>query len=377
MQEQNTNQEETSIKLDFTLDTPERLALVNKIIEAGPPEKLTRKYLDILASYLVVPITKEEKKERKILTENRKKHIKERETSFEGLTATFNNHFKDFANENAEDAIYNLISDNKNILLTPKIKRISEEDIAEVPGLRDLVDEINRLEDRLKVAKGRERLTLKNNIIELRKDQYALRASYRGPIRLTNITKSISRLDLFEDITVTKDGDLIINETNISLLVPEHVEIILCNYSRLKEETATKFESDIYYTLIALEELVDKALADFPLYYDLLVYKIDGMKNADIQRELELTFGMRYSLEHISSLWRNKIPKLIAECAQEQYLNWYYTEKVKGNWKKCSRCGQIKLAHPRYFSKNKTSKDGFYSICKDCRSNKVGKVKEL
>ena len=42
----------------------------------------------------------------------------------------------------------------------------------------------------------------------------------------------------------------------------------------------------------------------------------------------------------------------------------------KGKWKKCSRCGQIKLAHNKYFSKNKTSKDGFYSICKNCRNNK-------
>lgn len=377
MQDQNTTKDEP-IKLDYTLETPqERVALVNKIIEAGPPEKLTKRYLTILADYLVIPITKEEKKEHKILTENRRKHIQERETSFEGLTMTFNNHFKDFTNENAEDAIYNLITDNKNILLTPKFKKISEEDIAEVPGLKQLVEEIEKLENRMSVAKGRERLTLQKNIIELRKDQYALRASYRGPIRLTNITKNIFKLDLYEDIEITKDGELVIKDTNISLLIPEHVKIILHNYSRLKEDAATKFESDMYYTLLSLEELVDKALEDFPLYYDLLVYKIDGMKNEDIQRELELTFGIRYSAEHISSLWCNKIPKLIAECAQEQYINWYYTEKVKGEWKKCSRCGQIKLAHPRYFSKNKTSKDGYYSICKNCRSNKVGKVKEL
>ena len=38
--------------------------------------------------------------------------------------------------------------------------------------------------------------------------------------------------------------------------------------------------------------------------------------------------------------------------------------------KKCSGCGQIKLAHNKYFSYNKTSKDGFYSICKKCRNSK-------
>ena len=42
----------------------------------------------------------------------------------------------------------------------------------------------------------------------------------------------------------------------------------------------------------------------------------------------------------------------------------------KGKYKTCTRCGQIKLAHNKYFSKNKTSKDGFYSICKCCRNSK-------
>ena len=50
-----------------------------------------------------------------------------------------------------------------------------------------------------------------------------------------------------------------------------------------------------------------------------------------------------------------------------------YTEEEKGQWKRCSRCGEIKLAHNKFFSKNKTSKDGFYSICKKCRNKKTKK----
>ena len=85
---------------------------------------------------------------------------------------------------------------------------------------------------------------------------------------------------------------------------------------------------------------------------------------------------IKHSVEYISSLWRNKIPKLIAEQAQKDWLEWYYTNKKKGYWKKCSRCGQIKLGHNKFFSKNKTSKDGWYSICKDCRNKKPGSVKD-
>jgi nitrate/TMAO reductase-like tetraheme cytochrome c subunit len=59
--------------------------------------------------------------------------------------------------------------------------------------------------------------------------------------------------------------------------------------------------------------------------------------------------------------------------AEDEFLNWYYLNEEKGVYKRCSRCGQIKLAHNKYFSKNKTSKDGFYSICKECRNRKKGK----
>ena len=112
------------------------------------------------------------------------------------------------------------------------------------------------------------------------------------------------------------------------------------------------------------------ALREHPLLERIVLYKIDGMQNIDIQEAIQLEFGIKHSVEYISSLWRNKIPKLIAEAAIDDFLNWHYLQEEKGTYKKCSRCGQIKLAHNRYFSKNKTSKDGWYSICKVCRNKK-------
>ena len=68
---------------------------------------------------------------------------------------------------------------------------------------------------------------------------------------------------------------------------------------------------------------------------------------------------------------------MIAETATKNYLLWYYTNKEKGEWKRCSKCGQIKLAHNIFYSKNTSSKDGFYSICKDCRNEKKNKVVKI
>jgi hypothetical protein len=54
-------------------------------------------------------------------------------------------------------------------------------------------------------------------------------------------------------------------------------------------------------------------------------YKIDGLSNANIQEAIEKEFGIKHSLEYISSLFRNKIPKLIASKAIDKYLDWYYS----------------------------------------------------
>ena len=70
-----------------------------------------------------------------------------------------------------------------------------------------------------------------------------------------------------------------------------------------------------------LDILIDKTLKDkYPLYYKLLIYKIDGRSNVEIQELLRDEFDTTYTVEYLSSLWRNKIPKMIAEKAKEEYL---------------------------------------------------------
>ena len=157
----------------------------------------------------------------------------------------------------------------------------------------------------------------------------------------------------------------------MTLIDPKHISALLCNYSKLKEDAWGKFWSDSYFLMEDLDRLIEKTLKEkYPLYYSLVIYKIDGKSNIEIQNLLYQQYNIKHSVEYISSLWRNKIPKLLAKQEQEDYLIWYYTTQERGKWKKCSRCGKIKLAHNRFFSKNKTSKDHFYSICKCCRNKK-------
>ena len=154
----------------------------------------------------------------------------------------------------------------------------------------------------------------------------------------------------------------------ISLLRPEVCSAVLCNYSRLKQDSWGEYDKDLWYLMEDFDRIYEQAMAKYPMYRRIVEYKMDLRSNSDIQARIHEEFGFSHSIEYLSSLWRNKIPRLIAQQAQENYLLWYHTNMVKSKWKKCTRCGQIKLAHNRFFSINKTSKDGFYSICKVCRN---------
>ena len=345
------------IKLDYTLESPEeRNKLVQQILDENPDPG--ERYLEVLADYLILCMEKQERKQRKILTENRMTTVNKRETSFEGLVSQF---------ENGEDGIYNLIANNKNIIFQPKVS-ITKKDIAEIPYLRQLRESINYWEQKAKTASGREAYIIKSTIIDLRKDQYIIKNSYRRPITLTKIIRQKHTPPLDEEITVNSDGT--VDYSGVTLLDPAVCSAILCNYSKLKEDSWGYFENDMWYLLYDFENVCDKALEKYPLYQRIVECKIDGMQNVDIQLILQEEFGIKHSVEYISSLWRKKIPSLIASQAEDDYLNWYYTYQQPGQFKRCSRCGEIKLAHNRYFSKNKTSKDGFYSICKCCRNKK-------
>ena len=351
-------------KLDYTIkDAASRKEFVDNLIPYLTKEQLDNKrYMEILADYIVSAMTPEEKKERKILTDNRLITVNKRETSFQSLADKF---------ENGEDGLWNLMIENdKNVLLTHK-KEITKKDLDEIKDLNDLKESIKIVEKMEKTATGKKKYKLKKWLIEMHQEQYIIKDAYRGPMLPNSASiKNLTKARLTEDIYIDEKGEPHSN-CIVDLFNPAHISALLCNYSALKEDCWGNFSWDFWYLMEDLDVLVDSTLKkDFPLYYKLLIYKIDGRSNLEIQEALKDEFDITYTVEYLSSLWRNKIPKLIAEKAKERYLIWYYTYKEYGKWKRCSKCGQVKLAHNRFFSKNNTSKDGWYSICKSCRNKK-------
>lgn len=358
------------IKMDNSLESSyDRVKQVEKILDSTPLENIKPYYLEKLANYILKTEekqTKEEKREKTILTKNRMSYVNTRETSFEGLIGKL---------ENGEDGIYSMITNDKNILYTHK-NPITAEDIAEIPGMRELCEEIALTEARCKAAFGKKKFLLKKQLIQMNQDKFVLKTMYK-PLSYgsKNYTKSFLKLDLTETITETEDGDIQSNG-RINLFNEDHIRALLSNYSKIKEDVWDNFNDDIHWLMEDLDNLTDAALAGQPLLFDLLVYKIDGKSNLEIQSILNEKYNIKYSVEHLSFLWKNKIPRLIVEEQKKEWLIYHYTTETKGQWKKCNKCGQIKLAHNMFFSKNNASKDGYYSICKECR-NKTHKEKML
>ena len=326
------------MQLDYTISSiDERKKVVEEVLQ-----KETKPNLDKLADYLITCMKKEEKKEKNILTLNRQTTIDKRETSFEGLVDKL---------ENGENAIYHIAKNDKNQLFQPK-KLITKADYDLYPPLRQVKDAIDIL--KRKTASGYQAYLIKKASIELYQELYLIKKQMRPPVTPSNCIHSKFAREI----------------EGFSLSDPLVIEALLCNYSKLRQDSWDKMDSDLWAIMMSLDNLLDKALSKNQYYETIVRMKIDGKTNTEIQEELQLTLGLHPTTEYISTLWRNRIPKYIADFAAKSYLEWFYTYKRKGKWKKCSCCKEYKLASPIYFSKNRSSKDGLYSICKDCRNKK-------
>lgn len=221
-------------------------------------------------------MTKEERKAKNINTSNRMVTINKREMSFEGLVNKF---------ENGEDGIYNLITEDKNIIFAHK-NPITEEDVETIPALKELREAIKKIEQEEKEARGKRKFLLKKQLIQMRQDQYIIRNSYKQPIYCLNAVKNFNNLSFNDNIIVEPNGD-IHDKSLISFFNEKHISALLCNYSKIKEDCYGKFYTDGYHLMEDLDNLIEKTLKEkYPLYYSLMIYKIDGKQNIEIQKLL-------------------------------------------------------------------------------------------
>lgn len=357
-------------ELDYSLTTPaERTECVKKVIASTPKEKLTQRYLNYLGDYILFIREKGQTKGHNLITKNRETIIRKREKSYEDMINTL---------EGGEDALHTLINNDKNQLLDRK-EKITEEEALNNPALQEKMKTIQSLKKSFETATdSSKRFKLKQQIIETWQEIYIIKASYKQTTigRLSPQMKQMGYIDLEEKTTVRPDGSLDIKST-LTLLEPTHISFLLNYYPQLKQEIDEDLNSDLRWLLVDLENLVDKTLlgpdqssVKNEILYDLLIWKIDGLKNKDIVELMRAEHGIVHSEQYYSTLWRKHLPNLLSKQARKDWITWHFTQEEYGLWKKCTKCNKWKVANPLFFDHSKISKDGYYPQCKECRSTR-------
>lgn len=353
------------MQLDYSLKTiEERVACVADYLSELAPHQRTRKVLESAADYILMltepgQTKRQRNAEYPCITPNRQITVNKRQISYEQVVSSL---------EAGEDGIYALINNDKNQLLD-HYERFTDEDVETIPGLKDHIDQIDMLKKNLDKATGQTRFAIKRQIIETYQQIYILRASSSKAAvgKSSNQVRTIAKMDIPEDV-IMDENDMPQTTSPVSLLVPEHVMFLLCYYHVLKQESYNDLNGDMHWLLIDLEDIIDRIIKDDePILYRIIVLKVDGLSNEEIRRKIQEEFGVDHNEQYYSTLWRKRIPKMIATQAKKDYIIWFFTNVEYGIWKTCGSCGETKLAHPMFFSRN-SSEDTYYSICKDCRT---------
>lgn len=249
-------------------------------------------------------------------------------------------------------------------------------------------------------------LKMRHQLVELRRQQYSLRDSYAtcitvDPIRKTPLLNN--KMVMGADFTVLPFGikhnnhisdKLFSNFDNLNPTNFTDVEIeqIIKNYWQIQNNiTKVWFDfsnNDHLVELINLMETIEDTLETLEVedtlreFYDTFWYYVENADLSDCQREIlnlkihhiknsviaeyvNKKYNKSYTVNYISTIFRQKIIKKISECVtyhQEIVLNLPYPEEFK----QCSTCKQYYLRDPRNFVKKTRSKDGFTSRCKKC-----------
>lgn len=293
----------------------------------------------------------------------------------------------------------------------PTIDREKDKDI---PGMQDLWKVIDELAKQVKEFKDKQQLGLeyyrKNHLlIQLRKEQFALKDSTdttiksRGfhiapqiPVNFTSDTGyvkdyyqewvyKVCRAEHYKETfgmewyareqqeianyVISADENLNwqwveVSENTIDFTNPGHIYQLLELYSSLKQNCEEDLNCDLKFLLWELEDYIEAANLSKDRMY-ILTRKIDKATNDQIRRELQENFGLYYSDNYISTIYKQMICDKIAKAAQLSFDEWIYRNQPE-KFKVCSTCGTRLLRDSRNFIKKQNSKDGLSARCKHC-----------
>ena len=252
-------------------------------------------------------------------------------------------------------------------------------------------------------------LKMRHQLVELRREQYTLRDSYKGTIPCGGGDVNLifnEPADFEAGIEVLPLGVKMSNDIGFMLfrdwktLNPngyseDDLKKISKYYWKKKKYAATgsevwidfRNEKHVYEMFNLFYELGDSAaeaefqsnlpsLMDTLKFYmeradltelqrEILDMKLRKVKNADIAFDVNKKWKKSYTPNYISTIFTQRIIPKITEAAayHEKVVSCLFFEE---EFKACSCCGEIKLRDADNFTRKARSKDGFSAKCKKC-----------
>lgn len=379
------------LNLDFTLSSSkERRQFINKYIEN---KTFTNKEIETMANYILYGKDDDgtsivDRKEIEIAT----KYGSYKKKAPESLDSLMEN---PAFNENKVTNV-NIYKKEK-----PTIDRERDKD---VPGIQELWKTIDYYQHLIDVNSGKvedpaarkltslELYKIKHMVIELRREQFALRDMVKptlffgSPIQDIEVPVStdipwdsdnnfsIKPLGLlssnpqrFKDLLNLEEKDYHYNENSkyvLDFTNPLHIYYLIEYYEDLliaAEDKPEKLTDDIIETLDFYINMADLDQTKLTI----LELKKKKVSVQNIQKVLKTKYNSTHSTNYISTIYKQKICGEIAAAAQLHY-DMYMNRENKSKWKKCNQCGEIKFLDSRIFMRKAKSSDGYNSKCKKC-----------
>lgn len=350
--------------LDFNLQAyQERLGLVNFLDQQGLLQQCSPSELDKVANYLLYAEDVDAEVE---LKEGSKKKV-----SYESLIETT-------LGENTVQR-----SQEVSIYRVPR-PTIDREKDADIPFMKDLwvaIDDISEkyqycrevLEGKRDMDPNRKLIPtyqtkyfLREWMIDLRREQFLLKDAFRP------VVNSIGGFPIHvekPDYLGMRIGPHVLCESDSCVDFGDwrHIHAMLKYYNGMMP----KLEHNVHHPWWDPYEFLNYLIGEVrlsPEHRLILEEKIDRVPNEDIVRHLEEIGGKSYSVNYISTIWKQHITKQIVKQA---YLWWEMkTHKPDGTlenmtkWKICPQCGRQLYAHELNFGKYQNG--DWKEICKDC-----------
>ena len=286
---------------------------------------------------------------------------KDRDKRSESMEAMRENGIQEFPDQNV-----------KNIV-KPSTITIEPSDLKQYPELSELEQLYQKLRQNSQdeSLSFQQRYKNKNAAMSVRAQMKEIKKSYKRYIEFAPKYMPYSEIDYYNHTFYEDEqGELqIVSYNKLTFTEPTHVSNLLLHYSSLRQECLEDPTKTINFFLQTLEELIEKT--DFtPQERFILEKRIDGATYETIAEDFKEKFHQTAYPNNLSVVFNERIVNKIIETYWDTFLEWWFTNQVKANYKKCSKCGEIKIAHPFYFHRDKKGKYKLSSICRLCRNKR-------